>query len=267
MTFPGSVGASGQKEAEASAPQLRKYNLVVGLVHLVQGILLVLLSNDFKLPILMSFVDGPPGTKSSAPGVVWSVPIGIAVAIFIFFAATDHLLMAAPGINDWYMRNLREGINRARWSEYSISASLMMVLIAMVTGILDLNALIAIFGANMAMIFFGLVMESVNRPDRKQVNWWPFIFGSIVGIVPWIAIAVQIIYTDQQTTGNGIPGFVYGIIISLFLCFNSFAINMVLQYKRVGPWQSNEFGERVYILLSLIAKSLLAWQIFANTLV
>lgn len=262
-----SIGARAQTVPNSSAPRLRKYNLVVGLVHLVQGIVLLLLSNNFKLPVLMSFVDGPPGTNPSAPGVVWSVRIGFAVALFIFFAAADHLLMAAPGINDWYMRNLRQGINRARWSEYSISASLMMVLIAMVTGILDLTALIAIFGANMAMILFGLVMESVNKPDRKQVDWWPFIFGSIVGIVPWIAILVQLVYTEQHAEGNGIPGFVYGIIVSLFLCFNSFAINMFLQYKRVGPWKSYEFGERVYILLSLIAKSLLAWQIFANTLV
>jgi hypothetical protein len=45
-----------------------------------------------------------------------------------------------------------------------------------------------------------------------------------------------------------------------------FAINMVLQYRKVGPWRDYLFGERVYILLSLTAKSALAWQVFAGTL-
>lgn len=249
------------------ARRLRRYNLVVGSAHLIQTAVLLALSNDFTLPILASFVDGPPGTPPSAPGVVWNVPIGPAVALFLLFAAVDHLLMAAPGIEGWYLNNIRDRVNRARWTEYSISASLMMVLIAMVTGILELTALVAIFGVNMAMIFFGLVMESTSKPEDARINWWPFIFGSIAGAVPWIAIVIQVVYTNQHVTGPGIPGFVYGILVSLFICFNSFAVNLVLQYKRIGPWASYEFGERAYIVLSLIAKSALAWQLFANTLV
>jgi hypothetical protein len=53
--------------------------------------------------------------------------------------------MAAPRIHGWYERNLRLERNPARWWEYSVSASLMIVLIAMYTGIGDLAALIAIF--------------------------------------------------------------------------------------------------------------------------
>jgi hypothetical protein len=63
-------------------------------------------------------------------------------------------------------------------------------------------------------------------------------------------------------TGAEPPAFVYGIIISLFLFFNVFALNMWLQYKRVGPWRDYLFGERMYIILSATAKSALAWQVF-----
>ena len=38
------------------------------------------------------------------------------------------------------------------------------------------------------------------------------------------------------------------------------------QYRRVGRWRDYLYGERVYMLLSLVAKSLLAWQVFAGTL-
>lgn len=258
---------AAEADDAAAFRNLRWNNLIVGLIHLVQGIILLALSNDFSLPIVGSFVDGQPGTAPSAAKTIWNVPIGPAVALFIFLAAFDHLLMAAPGVNDWYNQNLRQRVNRARWTEYSISASLMMVLISMITGILDLTALVAIFGANAAMIFFGLVMESVSKPGDERVDWWPFIFGSLIGAVPWIVIFIQLVYTSQNVTGEGIPGFVYGIIASLFICFNSFAVNMLLQYKQVGKWRSYLFGERAYIVLSLVAKSLLAWQIFANTLV
>jgi hypothetical protein len=41
---------------------------------------------------------------------------------------------------------------------------------------------------------------------------------------------------------------------------------MFLQYKKVGRWKDYLFGERIYIVLSLLAKTALAWMIFAGTL-
>ena len=67
--------------------------------------------------------------------------------------------------------------------------------------------------------------------------------------------------------GSGVPTFVYGIFVSLFLFFNCFALNQWLQYRGRGRWADYLFGERVYIWLSISAKSVLAWQVFANTLV
>jgi len=63
------------------------------------------------------------------------------------------------------------------------------------------------------------------------------------------------------------PAFVYGIVLTIFIFFNSFALVQWLQYKKVGKWSEYIRGERTYITLSLVAKSLLAWQIFANTLI
>jgi hypothetical protein len=81
--------------------------------------------------------------------------------------------------------------------------------------------------------------------------------------VPWLAIGLYLagIGTDAQA-----PGFVYAIFVSLFLFFMSFAANMWLQYRRIGPWKDYLYGEKAYVALSLVAKSALAWQIFAGTL-
>jgi hypothetical protein len=174
-------------------------------------------------------------------------------------------LLALPRINGWYNANLRRGINYARWWEYAFSASVMIVLIAMLTGISDLDALIPIFAINATMIFFGLLMETFNLKTQKT-NWTPYLFGCFAGAIPWVVIALSVIGSERNSP-EGVPNFVYGIIISLFLLFNTFTLNMFLQYKRVGPWRDYLFGEKVYVLLSLVAKTALAWQVFTSTLI
>jgi hypothetical protein len=255
----------GTAASDREGKRLRRWNVVVGVAHLAQAILILALSTGVSLPVTSSYMTGPPASgMRSEVETLFEVPFGPAVAAFLLLAAIDHLLMAAPGIRSWYERNVRRGVNPARWWEYSVSASLMAVLIAMLTGIEEITALIAIFGANAGMILFGLVMERVNV-GRERVDWRPFIFGSIVGAVPWIAIGFQLVRT-AVATGGEVPTFVFAIYVSLLVLFSSFAVNMVLQYRRAGRWRDPAFAERAYIVLSLVAKSALAWQVYAGAL-
>jgi hypothetical protein len=185
------------------------------------------------------------------------------VFAFLAISSVSLLLIASPPVFGWYKRNLLKDRNYGRWIEYFFSSSIMIVLIAMICGISDIAALIAIFGVNASMILFGLLMEKYESPGRP--NWMPFIFGSIAGIVPWIGVVFYFFQIGLEGAPRP-PDFVYGIVISLFVLFNIFAINMVLQYKKVGPWRDYLFGEKVYIILSLTAKALLAWQVFFPTL-
>ncbi|NLE99575.1 MAG: heliorhodopsin HeR, partial [Anaerolineales bacterium] len=155
-------------------------------------------------------------------------------------------------------------MNPARFYEYALSSSLMIVLIGMLVGIWDLGTMIAMFGINAMMNLFGIVMELHNQTTPKT-DWTSFIYGCIAGIIPWVLIVLYLV-GSATSSGAEPPAFVYGIIASIFVFFNIFAVNMVLQYKKVGPWRDYLFGERMYIVLSLVAKTLLAWQIFAGTL-
>jgi heliorhodopsin len=128
--------------------------------------------------------------------VAFSLRIGPAVAFFLALAAADHLLVASPGVHGWYERGLARRAGYARWIEYSISASAMIVLIGVFAGVRDLAAVIAVFAANTAMILFGLLMERQQRPGAA--DWSAFWFGSLAGIVPWALIAV---YIAQPTGG------------------------------------------------------------------
>ena len=83
--------------------------------------------------------------------------------------------------------------------------------------------------------------------------------------ISWLAIAVYVM-APGSTSDAEPPAFVYGIIISLFVLFNIFALVQWLQYRGRGKWADYLRGERAYIVLSFVAKSLLAWQVFSGTL-
>jgi len=244
---------------------LRLYNIIMGFFHFVQGILMVVLSNDFTLPINTSYLKFDLATKSLQPSLnnIYDLKVGYAVAAFLFLSSLAHFIISLPKVYEWYVANLKKGINYARWIEYAFSSSIMIVVISMLVGVYDLSTLLLIFFLNAMMILFGMVMEVHNQTTNKT-NWISFIFGCIAGIVPWVVVALYLFGSGDAD--NHAPTFVYWIFFSIFLFFNTFAGNMILQYGKIGKWKDYTFGEKVYILLSLVAKSLLAWQVFAGTL-
>ena len=247
--------------APAAQTRLRVYNSVAGLFHLAQAVAVLSLANGFTLPVTATFLEGPPGSNTGESTVLFDFSVAWGVAAFMLMSAAAHLILVMPGAFGWYMRQLATRRNYARWIEYSLSSSLMIVLIAMLPGITDIAALLGLAGVNASMILFGLLMEKYEEPGKP--SWTSYWFGVLAGAVPWVAIAI---YLWSPGVAAEPPGFVYGIFFSLFLFFNSFALNMVLQYRKTGPWREYVFGEKTYILLSLTAKSALAWQVFAGTL-
>ena len=86
-----------------------------------------------------------------------------------------------------------------------------------------------------------------------------------VAVLALATLAVGVDLGSPERTAEP-PAFAYAIFVSLFVFFNIVALNMWLQYRRVGRWKSYLFGERAHFVLSLVAKSLLAWQVFARAL-
>lgn len=251
------VVASGITERRLD--RLRRWNLGLAVLHAAQAVLVVLLAKDFAIAITAQYPTGPPGSVATAPEALLDVRIGWAIAVFLGLAALDHLLTATIA-RGAYRRDLRRGINRFRWVEYSFSATVMVLLIALYTGITGTAALVGIAGANVAMILFGWLQERANPPGRTRTTMLPFWFGTLVGITPWVAILINIVGADT------VPGFVYGILVAQFVFFASFGINQWLQYRGIGWWRDYANGELGYLVLSLVAKSVLAWQIFGGSL-
>jgi hypothetical protein len=253
------------RASEKTFRGLRRFNAIMGLLHLVQGILMIVLSNDTTYPIYSNFLTFDTAARKLVPDpeVLYDLRFGPAIAAFLLISAVAHFSLASFGYK-WYVAHLKRGMNPARFYEYALSSSLMIVLIGMLVGVYDLGAMIALFGVNAMMNFFGVMMELHNQTTKKT-NWTSFIYGCIAGIVPWIVIVMYFLGSLSSSDAKP-PAFVYAIVPTLFVFFNIFAVNMVLQYKKVGRWKDYLFGERVYIILSLTAKTALAWMIFAGTL-
>lgn len=252
-------------EGDELFKKLRRFNGAMGFLHVFQGLLMLVLSNAFTLPITYSYPFFNPATNTIGPvsHTLIDVRIGPLVALFLFISAIAHFLLATV-LYPWYVEKLKHHINPARWYEYSFSASIMIVIIAMLTSIYDLGTLLALFTLTAVMNLMGLVMELHNQTTKKT-DWTSYIIGCIAGFVPWVVVFISLI-SAVTASGGKVPPFVIGIYISIAIFFNLFAINMVLQYKKIWKWSDYLYGERAYIILSLVAKSLLAWQVFVGTL-
>ncbi len=254
------------EKEEEKFQRLRRFNAIMGAFHLVQFVLMLILSNDFTLPMTASYLKFNPATQALglATTTVVSIRLGPLVALFLLISAIAHFSLASPRGYPWYVKNLKKHINYARWYEYALSSSVMIIVVAMLTGIYDIGTLIPLFALNACMNLFGLLMELHNQTTEKT-NWTSYYFGVFAGIIPWVVIGIYLGGASLATTGS-IPNFVYWIYASIAFFFNIFAINMILQYRQVGKWKDYLYGERAYIILSLVAKTLLAWQVFVGTL-
>jgi hypothetical protein len=249
---------------------LRKFNLIMGFLHFIQGALMLFFALTiekviaFKLPVYSNFLKFDTTTMKLVTDnqKIFDVPFAIGVSLFLLLSALFHFLIVMPKINDVYNRNIEKGMNPFRWYEYSISSSLMITLIALLFGVYDIGLLIAIFVLNASMNLFGLLMERINQYTKKT-DWYAFIFGSIAGFGPWIII---IMYAFGNSSLDKVPWFVYAVFASYFIFFNLFPINMILQYLKIGKWKNYIYGERGYIILSLVAKSILAWLVFSGVM-
>lgn len=218
----------------------------MGFLHLIQDVLMILLSNDTAYPVYSNFFKFDMAARALVPNpqIAFELRFGPAVAVFLLLSAVAHFFLATVGYK-LNVSNLKKGMNPVRFYEYALSSSIMIVLIGLLVGLYGLGAIIRIFGLYAMMNMFGIMMEYHNQYTQKT-NWLSFVYGSVAGIIPWVVI-VHYFVGSIAGEGGEPPAFVYAITPTLFFFFTSFAINMILQYKKVGKWKNYLFGEKTYM--------------------
>jgi hypothetical protein len=269
-TVDPATGGAGPDEqrplsAEPRYRRLRRWNAVMAVLHFVQGVLMVALAEAVQWPITLTRYGFDAATETIEPvSVPWTeVGLPFLVAGFLFISAVAHAVIATVRY-DQYVAYLDRGMNPYRWYEYSVSASLMIVVIGMLGGIWDLGTLVAMFALVAVMNLCGLLMERRNE-GAEMTDWTPYNVGVIAGVVPWIVIGISLV-GSVTASGGDVPDFVIYVFVSIFVFFNLFGANMILQYRETWRWEAYLFGEKAYIALSLVAKSALAWQVYFGTL-
>jgi len=263
-TFADKLETQVNTTIDTEISKLKRLNLIAGALHLASLLAILFLANDAKLPVNAIYLTEAPGTGNfTDPINLFNLKIGYMVAAFLALSAFFHFFISSPAMFGKYTVGLKNHINVFRWVEYSLSSTIMIIVILQLNGTADYIALMGIAGVNVSMILFGWLQEKYTTPGDGDLL--PFWFGCIAGIVPWLATLANIL-SPKGPAESTTPGFVYGIVISLFILFNCFAIVQYKQYKAKGKWANYVYGERRYIVLSLVAKSLLAWQVFSGSL-
>lgn len=215
---------------------LYNWNVWMGVAHFVQAAGILVLSftvtnvKNFKLPLVTHFLDWANGYPQLATQERADLPLAAAASIFSFLSALFHGIVVLNF--DTYTHDLRRGINKFRWWEYALSSSVMIALISMLFGVYDIMNLIGIVAINASMNLFGLVFEVMNADLRDagnhEVDWSAFIYGCFAGIIPWVQVYTPLFASENL---DEVPNFVWGILVSYFIFFNSFPVNMYLQYN------------------------------------
>ena len=263
-------------EFEIEFAKIKRFSLIVGLVHLIAGISMIIFANtDFIIQITSTFSAGPPGCTTAEVEPCerfvinnFDAQLAYWVAGFSLLSALFHFLTISGGFVGAYASQLQQNRNAFRWIEYALSSTLMILIIMLLSGLTTFSSLIGVAFANIGMILFGWVSELMNPRDRDKTDWTPFIFGCIMGLGAWIAL-YGALFLNLGQLGlplTEIPSFVWFIILTQFALFNIFGLNHAYQLTSASNSTYLD-GERYYIWLSLISKSLLAWSIYVNTLI
>lgn len=198
---------------------------------------------------------------------------------------------------DVYRRWLSMGVQPLRFIEYSVSSTLMILVIALLNGVTDLWLLLALAAANWCCMMFGLFHEQLTRlrTERMELgtNFFEHMGAHLAGWVPFAAVWTVLTSQFEWSLASMIkvPTVVKTIPPVQLFMFSLFGINQMmgtlaqhastaipsrLAALRMGGeppppppprrrW-SYMCSEVAYTVLSLTAKSLLAWTLLGGNL-
>lgn len=189
--------------------------------------------------------------------------ISFHILSFLFQSFATFTDYKGPVFGYRYSIMIDNNRNPLRFIEYSISASIMLISIALINGVTDINLIISIAVLTASCQLCGLAVEYI---DDKKIKWLLHLIGWLQFIWAYGIIAYAFFKSiDASNESGGItpPSFVYVIVFILFILYSSFGfVQLTELIINVNPYTK----EKSYVLLSLTAKLLLGWMIFSNVL-
>lgn len=209
-----------------------------------------------------------------APVALAPVSLRTICALFPLLSCFFHAGNALIWRDSYMHAVLVASCNPWRWIEYSMSASVMIFVLAYFSGVLLLPHLLAITALVAVTQFFGLLVEVVARPVRtdRGSRWSQptalIMLVHALGYVPyavaWTLTLQPLFATLGAEEGMRPPDFVYALALVQLALFSSFGLPQIYVYACGGTPDRYPTGEIAYQWLSLIAKATLTVVLIAN---
>jgi len=255
---------------------LRQWNTTLGVVHLgiLVGIVIMLVylyDVDNALPtttyVTSTFQRGPSAdvevvTRVVGTGSPWLIP-GLLVG---FSAWTCAAHFGYAFFDDVYTRVCDNKNNWLRWVEYAVSATLIMLVIALSSGVSDHNALVVVAVLCVGVMLLGQVAEANLYNDDQTTSYLATAVGWLLLASMWSFVWVQ--FGEAQRTVKArnalvpkaeaveIPSFVLILLILMTGAFASFGVVQFVQLVQANE-DVYETYDKTYMILSATAKTIL----------
>jgi hypothetical protein len=207
--------------------------------------------------------ENMPAGIASFRGITWSL---------VAFTATTAITHGYYALNtDTYSRMVDGGNNMLRWAEYSVTATIMLVAVAMISGVTQIDSLILIGAASLATMLLGQVVEASPGNKGVQVvaslSGWSLLVAAFVVIFKNFVEAVRAAQSSSPSS-PGPPSFVYVIVIGMFLLYGSFGgVQLVRNVVRTGTTAAyHRQTEAAYSVTSMVAKTLLVGSVLSGVI-
>jgi hypothetical protein len=193
----------------------------------------------------------------------FGVPLPTVITALIVFTAVTSFFHSFAYQGTIYEENVRQGKNRARWFEYSITASIMLWIIAVSTGIALTDS--AVMWLTVIVISSLFCMLCGFLSDTYESKKWTWTLLGWLSILIGYGIIFYHFFRNISEANGTIPSFVYGIVFGLFFMYMSFGlIHLYHTIKGKKSPAINQKVERLYLWDSLASKTLLVGLLFGG---
>ncbi|TFC91186.1 MULTISPECIES: heliorhodopsin HeR [Cryobacterium] len=258
--------APGYTVTDAQFTRLRAMNLIAGIILFAQAVLISAAALAEKTPVLLPvtarFPGGPVGSAVIPQTAhLADVNLGVAVVILLTLSAVLRFAQLLPAVAGRYRSGLDAARNTTRWVEYSQVSAITVFLIAQLNGVTEVGTLVALYAITASATLFLALQES---EPRGAGSLRPFVFGTMVGIVPWGIIAFYQI--GAGTLGDVPELFVRTVTLSLLAVATLVWTNAWLGRKARRGWAHPHRVEMAQIILVTFGTTLLAGQVLTGVL-
>ena len=225
----------------------KRANLGFALLHFLSAAVVgTMLPDD-----LPQNIEKPAVMFVNPNGKTGSFRINIKYLIIAFTLITGmfHLLYALRGM-----------AGKLRYIEYAVTASIMIMIIQLLSGEDNFQVLVLVLGLIASTMLFGFLQDDkIMYPGLSTAAFW---FGWVPYIAAWFVVIMRFLNSVNSANGDEVPGFVKSIIWIEFLIFSCFAFVQWWFVVRSARPVGGPRYDGAYNLLSITAKMLLVWFAF-----